>query len=255
MIRILAFGAAPWLIAAAAALSPAPSLADDAIAAPFQADYVVYRNGSELGQASMSLSALPDGQWLLETHTRGTRGLAAMAGVEIVERSTFAWRGDVPELSAYDYRQRMSFRNRERSLRLSDDGASITSRQDAKKTWQLRREPDVIDRHAVVLALARKVAADRPELSFRVADRDDIETQRYRRAGDETVSVPAGTFKAVRIDRIREKPGRETTTWFAKEIGFLPVKVLHSEADGETIEMRLIARPQNGAATAAASGD
>ncbi len=44
----------------------------------------------------------------------------------------------------------------------------------------------------------------------------------------ETITVPAGTFEAVRFDRIEED--RQGTFWFVPELGLLPGRVLIGSA-------------------------
>jgi hypothetical protein len=234
-----ALGGATLLVAGL----PGGAAAEPVVAAssqPFSARYEVLRNGRALGEARFTLARGSDDTWRFDNDTRGTRGLAALAGIEIHERSTFRWRGLVPELVAYDYRQSAAMRQRERSLRVDAADNAIVSRQDGE-TWHLRFEEGVADRHAVLLGLVATVAAGRADLSFRVADRDDVESQRYRIAGRERVTVPAGQFDAVRIERIREKPGRETDTWLAPALGHLPVRILHREPNGDSLELRLVA--------------
>jgi hypothetical protein len=224
----------------AAGLAPPVSrAADPASSQPFSARYEVLRNGRTLGEARMALTRGSDDSWRFESETRGTRGLASLTGVEIHERSIFRWRGQIPELVEYDYRQTVAMRRRERSLRVDADDNAIVSRQDDRQ-WLLRFEDGVSDRNAVVLGLIAAVAAGRADLAFRVADRDDVESQRYRIAGRERVQVPAGEFDAVRIERIREKPGRDTDTWLAPALSHLPVRIRHREADGESLELRLV---------------
>jgi hypothetical protein len=227
------------IAASAGALTSAAMAVEPASSQPFSARYEVLRNGRALGEARLTLARDVDDTWQFHSETRGTRGLASIAGVEISERSTFRWRGLLPELVEYDYRQNVAMRRRERSLRVDVASNAIVSRQD-DQTFELRFEEGVVDRNAVVLAVMAAVAAGRVDLSFRVADRDDVESQRYRVAGRERVNVRAGSFDTVLIERIREKPGRDTDTWLAPELGYLPVRIRHREADGETLEMRLV---------------
>lgn len=244
--------AAALTIGGALGLRPSTAATiEPASSQPFTARYELLRNGRVLGEARMSLSRGSDGTWRFETGTRGTRGLASLAGVELSERSTFRWRGLIPELVEYDYRQSVAMRRRERSLRVDAASNAIISRQD-DSVWELRFEEGVVDRHAVALGIVAAVAAGRADLSFRVADRDDVESQRYRVAGRERVSVRAGDFDAILIERIREKPGRDTDTWLAPELGHLAVRIRHREADGETLEMRLVSHDL-GAARASAT--
>jgi hypothetical protein len=210
--------------------------------APFELHYEVLRNGSPLGEATLSLTELPDGRWRFTSDTRGTRGLASLAGAEIHEQSEFAWRDGLPELQRYRFRQDVAFRTRERSLDRVDGGRIEST--DGRKSWALDFEPGVVDRHAVALALAAAVAAGASgEIRLRVADKASIEPHRYRVAGREPVDTPAGRFAAVRIERVREKPGRTTTSWLAADLGHLPVRTLQREPDGETLEMRLLRKP------------
>jgi len=53
--------------------------------------------------------------------------------------------------------------------------------------------------------------------------------------------APGGALEALRVERVRENPGRTTTSWLAPALGWLPVRIVQREADGETIEMRLLA--------------
>jgi hypothetical protein len=227
------------IAASAGALTSAAMAVEPASSQPFSARYEVLRNGRALGEARLTLARGSDDTWQFHSETRGTRGLASIAGVEISERSTLRWRGLLPELVEYDYRQNVAMRRRERSLRVDVASNAIVSRQD-DQTFELRFEEGVVDRNAVVLAVMAAVAAGRVDLSFRVADRDDVESQRYRVAGRERVNVRAGSFDTVLIERIREKPGRDTDTWLAPELGYLPVRIRHREADDETLEMRLV---------------
>jgi hypothetical protein len=217
---------------------------------PFSARYEVRRNGRALGEANLTLARGSNDSWRFESETRGTRGVAAITGVRINERSTFRWRGLLPELIEYDYQQSVAMRRRERSLRIEPERNAVVSRQD-DRSWELRFEEGVADRSAVVLGVIAAVAAGQTDLSFRVADRDDVETQRYRLAGREQVQVPAGTFEAIRVERIREKPGRESDILLAPALGYLPVSIRHREEDGESIEMRLVSHDLDVAAATA----
>lgn len=227
----------------------APASADDAPAgtrdaaplAPFDLRFEALRNGKRLGEARLSLRHVEGATWEFTTRTRGTEGLAALAGIEISEQSEFTWRDGRPELLQYRYRQQMAFRDRQRSL--ARDGADAIDSRDGERRHRLAFEPGVMDRHVVALALAAEVARGASgELRFRVADRDKLEWHRYRSSARESIDVPGGRFEAIKVERLRDNPGRTTTTWLAPALGYLPVRILQREADGESLEMRLLAR-------------
>ncbi len=210
---------------------------DTAPPAPFERRYEVLRNGQPLGEATIALRHIEGPTWEFATRTRGTRGLAGLAGALIEEHSEFVWRDGRPELLRYRYRQDVAFRKRERSLSRAA-GDRIESR-DGKHRHDLDFEPGTMDRHVVVLAIGADLARGaRGNLRYRVADRDDVDWHRYRVAGRERVDG----LEVLRVERMRDKPGRSTVSWLAPALGFAPVRIVHREADGETIEMRLRVR-------------
>lgn len=207
---------------------------------PFALRYEVLRNGSRLGEASMQLQRIDSERWALQTLTRGTQGLAALAGLKVNENSEFVWHERRPELRSYRYRQDMTLRSRQRSLLRGADGRIESV--DGKNRHDLSFEPGTIDRHTVILAIAADLAAGhRGELRYRVADRDQAEWQRYRVIGSERITARGGTLEALRVERIRERPGRTTHSWFAPALDFALVRSVQTEANGETFELRLLA--------------
>lgn len=218
--------------------SVASAHADGAAPAPFERRYDVLRNGKPLGEATLVLRRLEGPTWEFSTETRGTRGLASIAGAAISERSEFTWQDGRPELLRYRYRQDVAFRTRERSL-ARIDGDRIDSR-DGERRHDLAFAPGTLDRHLVVLAICADLArGTRGELRYRVADRDDVDWHRYRVAAEEQVEGPAGPVAALRVERVRDNPGRTTLSWIAPALGYAALRIVHREADGETIEMRL----------------
>lgn len=208
---------------------------------PYQARYQVLRNGSTLGQAVVTLSR--DGaSWRLRSETRGTEGMAALARVEIVEESRFRLLDGRPETRDYSFHQKAAWKSRDRAVRVDPAAGKIHS-TDREREHEFAYSPNAIDRHLVTLALALDLARDpRADLVYRVVDRDELEDQRYRVGGkQESLPSPIGKLRTLRVTRVRENPGRVTDSWLAVDRGFVPVKVLQREPDGESFELRLLA--------------
>lgn len=208
---------------------------------PYTAEYEVLRNGAPMGRGTVSLRSEASDAWTLRSVTRGTEGLAGLAGATIVEQSSLRWVDDHPESSGYRYRQELAWRTRERSVEFDPAGNRIVSR-DRRGEHVFAFAPGALDRQSVMLALARDLAAGkRDTLTYIVADRDEFGPERYRVGAEETVQTPAGALRALRVERLRDDSrGRTTVTWFGIEQGFLPVRVLQNEPDGKSFEMRLI---------------
>ena len=226
-------------LALLAALLPAVALAG--APKPYTARYDVLRNGDRLGEATITFAALPNGRYDFATRTRGSGGLAAVLGVSIDERSILRWNEGRPETVAYSLAQKVGWKDKARSLRVDAAAGRVTS-TDKGQEIALPYSAGVLDRHAVSIALMQDLAAGRMgDLEYTVAERRDVQVHHYRTAGAAPVDTPMGSIDAIRVDRVRESgDGRSTQFWLAGRYGFVPVRMLQKEPDGESIEMRIV---------------
>lgn len=218
---------------------PLPALA--AVPAAYVAQYEVRRNGEPMGTATVSFAPQGGGRYELRTHTVGTGGLAALAGADIDEKSVLAWRDGKPETQRYSYRQKVAWKTKERSL-VVDAGARRIDSRDGDKRYSPPYETGVLDRHAVNVALMQDLAEGATgDRIYRVPQRNEIDTQRYRVTGKESLQTAIGAQAVVRVERIRDSAdGRKTTVWFGSDQHFIPLRMLQTEGDGETVEMRIV---------------
>ena len=56
--------------------------------------------------------------------------------------------------------------------------------------------------------------------------------------GNTKITVPAGTFDTVRVDRIHDDNSRSTSFWLAPSLDYLPVKVSQIN-DGKKMDLEL----------------
>lgn len=227
-------------LCAALALAPLALRAEDAPLAPYRAEYALSRNGSAIGTARARLSRAADGTWEFSTVSAGTHGLAGMVGAEINEVTRFRYVGGKPELIESRLDQKVAFKDRHRHITVDASRGRVHS-EDEKRSGDLAFTPNLLDRHATVLALAIDSAHGAKDFDYTVADRQKIESNLFRAAGRETVTTPSGRYEAERIERIRTKnKGRVTTSWLAPELGYVAVRMVQTEPDGETLEMNLV---------------
>ncbi len=204
----------------------------------FELQFEVSRNGKPLGEASIKLSPAEGDTWAFQTHTRGTAGLASFAGVEIDEKSEFRWNQGRPETLRYAFDQKMRFKSKKRSLSIMPNPGRVSGR-DGDGEYQLDYEAGLVDRNLVVLAMASDLARSAEQLEYRVADKRKIDTNIYRVAGQEKLKTVRGELDTLRVERVRTQSGRQTTTWIAPSLGYLPVRIRQIEEDGETMDMQL----------------
>jgi hypothetical protein len=219
-----------------------PALALAAPPKPFTAEYDVFRNGSRIGTGTVSLAALPDGQWELQTRSNASGGLAGVAGVRREERSLLRWTGQQFASVDYTMQQRAAWNTRNLSITI-DSKARTASSTNRRETRELAYQPGMLDRHALTAAIMVDLAAGRKGvLEYVVAERTSVETQRYDIAASVKLDTALGVKRAVRVERIRnDDSGRVTKLWFAREHGWLPLRIKQYESDGETIDMRITA--------------
>ena len=234
----------PFVAAALLALA-APAFAADAIK-PFHAEYATLRNGDEIGRTMLDLGDNGDGSWTLRSETRGTSGLAKIAGIHIVETSRFRWKDGRLEALAYDYRQEGAFKQRTRHADF-DWQANEVRVSEGGEAFRYPAAAGIIDRQAVTLALAADLVRGADAFDYQVAVKDRIEPMRYVRGAVQTLKVPAGEYRAQLMQRDGE-PGadrkRVARSWFAESLGWLPVQIEQTEKKGDTVTLRLVSVQQ-----------
>ncbi len=207
----------------------------------FTANYIVFRNGKDLGTATIKFGEVGNGRWELVTNTVGT-GIAAIAGVEVNERSLIRWNDGKPETIDYKFTQKAGWKNKQRSISVNGQNKTVVS-LDKENTYALKYLPGILDRHALTVAIMQDLLqGKRGDLNYSVADRDEMNTQLYRVAGNEKMDTRLGLLDSVNVQRIRENSnGKTTTLWLAPDKQFVPLRIEQKESNGDTIEMRITA--------------
>ena len=208
---------------------------------PYTAHYEVLRNGERLGEATIRFALLANGRYDLTTSTRGNSGMAAVLGVRMDERSILRWHDGRPETVAYSLAQKIGWKDKQRSLKVDADAGRITSTEKGKDVT-MPYQAGVLDRHAVSIALMQDLAAGaQGDLTYTVAERRAVGMQRFHQAERARLDTAMGTQDVVRVDRVRDSgDGRTTQFWLAADRGFVPVRMLQKEPNGESIEMRIV---------------
>src|SRR5687767_11967856 len=153
-------------------LAPAIAIA---MPAPYTARYEVRRNGERLGEATVMLKPVAGGRAEFSSSIVGSEGLAALTSATIDERSLLRWSNGAPETVSWDFRQKIAWKLREKSLVVDARGGRIDSR-DKDKRFSPPYKAGVLDRNAVTVALMQDLAAGRTgELRYLVPDRNELQ--------------------------------------------------------------------------------
>lgn len=230
----------PSLRLAALLLTLAPTLALALVPAPYSARYEVQRNGERLGEATVTLKALAGGRAELTSSTIASEGIGALTGVAVDERSLMRWQDGAPETVTWNYRQKLAWKTRQRSLKI-DAGAKLIEHRDRDRQWSPPYRRGVLDRHAITVALMQDLIVGRGgELRYLVPDKDELKSWLFRVGDSERMDTRLGAQRAVRVERIRDGgDSRSTTLWLAQDRNFVPLRIRQKEANGDTVEMRI----------------
>lgn len=232
-----------WLTAAGPGSHPAAAYddakaGDEAGLVPFTAQYRV-RFSALPFSASAERSLTRDGEtWLFRSKID-----APLLSLEQETRLV-----DAPALRTLEYRYRQGgLAGRRERLVTFDREAGIVRRSGDKERQHRLIEP-AWDPLGWQLALRRALVRDHPDLAphyrYRVSDGGDYELYSFAPGGKETITVPAGTFEALRLMRTPVPEDEEATRlWLDPARDYLLLRMELVDEDGRELTVILETPP------------
>ncbi len=235
-----------WLLALTSTLTLATSasaqdrsfLCPGGELAPFTASYEVKRNDKRLGTAEVELE-YEEGVWTYTTTTKAERGIAGLFGGHVLERSEFHYVRGEPRPLSYRYTRGVSFSKRSTFAEFDWKRMRATGNY-KKKEWAMPLEAGQTDRMLMNLLLMRALRNNAPRLSFDTVEKGRVERLGFARDGSAETQTANGTYATIAVRREHENKQRETRSWHAPKLNYLPVRLQQIDADDdETIELTL----------------
>ena len=230
--------ASPATAPQAAVVLPTPV---DRALVPFNARYTVFRDGKQLGDATLHLVALADSRWRVDLRIEATHGLLGIAGLDLEQSTVFDLAGDGYRPLAQSSLRKLLFGKRKVTGVYDWPAGAARWTGDLKKT---RRAPVPLregDMSGLLINLAvLRDAVPGSVLHYRFVDEGRARDQQYRvAAAREPQTVDDLSYDALRVDRLRAS-GEEATTFWVVESVPTPIRILQRDDDGELLELRLI---------------
>lgn len=107
-------------------------------------------------------------------------------------------------------------------------------------------QPGAQDRLSILMQLTALVGGDPARyttgrtISLQVAGPRDADVWTFRVEGDETVATPSGEHAARRLVRLpRREYDQKIEVWLAPDLGWLPVRIRQTEANGDFADLQL----------------
>lgn len=189
------------------------------------ASYSVYKGSMNLGD--MSLSLLYSGNqfhYYKDTQAKGFAALITKA--KIIENVDGVFKGNSLRPIKYYFNQ--STRQKSKIENTHFLGTHARGRYKGQP-FDVRLPAGTLDRASLELALANDIKQKRPQLTYDVMERGELKKYIFVRQGEEMLDTPSGRMTTTKVSVVRSGNERSTTFWLAKELGYLPAKIVHKE--------------------------
>ena len=200
----------------------------DSIPDNYDAVYQLSVNHFGIGETAVTLRAQGDGLYVYRSDTNPT-GLAKLfRSDQVREYSRFKLHEN--GIRPLEYRFDHTGSKKERHAFLNFDWESMQVANTVEgHTWEMEIPDDALDKLVVQVAVMMDLSAGKKKLTYAIADGGKLKEYHFAIVGEEDIKVPAGTFRTVKIERLRKDYDRTTHLWCAPELGYLPVRIKQIE--------------------------
>ncbi|MCF6318189.1 MAG: hypothetical protein L3J83_02755 [Proteobacteria bacterium] len=200
---------------------------------PFNAEYLVFRDGKQTGKLTTTLVKSNDGTYTLTDTMKGTHGLASFIGFTRTEKSTFTKDDSSIIIKSHQMKQKVAFKTKKYGFSSDPITKQITGYYKKKPFKILTPGESLISSHMIPVLLARDVCAGKTKLEYNVLKGSQIRKEHYQ--------LTDSNNKHYLINKIYpENKTKKTQTWLDKTNNCLPLKTRHQEKDKPAIEIRVI---------------
>ncbi|HLT13560.1 MAG TPA: DUF3108 domain-containing protein [Marinobacter sp.] len=159
---------------------------------------------------------------------------------DIDESLVFKWEeGQVIPLR---YRYRLSgflIKNREQSIDFDWQNGTAKGKYRGN-AFEVELEEGTLDPLGYQLQLHQDLKAGKRDVTYRVLDKGDHDTDRFAVIDEESLSDRGLSMNTLKAEKVRaEDSKRQTLMWFDPDQDFLLVRLLQVEPDGSEYELRL----------------
>lgn len=200
---------------------------------PFTATYQVSREGEAMGEATITLKSLGNGEYEYSNQIHGTSGLAAMLGANSSDITRFRWNNNAPETETYTSKV-SALKTKQRTMQVNWSTKQV-SVDEGKGVTNYAASPGMVDRNTMSFALGLALRAGSQSVTLPVGVKQRVEQQQFKVQSTEAVDVPAGKFQAERVSRTDSD--KHFDAWYVPKQFPLPVKIAQSEGGNLTLQL------------------
>lgn len=187
----------------------------------------VTRNGSSVGYLESVLKYFGK-TYEYSKYTQSTGFAKLLTNASISEKAMGKYAGERLIPVSYSFNQETRKKKVMDKARFAGNRVSGVYKGNA---YSVQTPANVLDRASLEIAVARDLKRKLPRLQYNVMERGEIKQYIFARIGSERLETDAGTFHTIKVQVKRKDKSRKTTYWMAKELTYLPVKMVHEEDD------------------------
>lgn len=196
----------------------------------FEASYQLKRGNLRIGTMVVELKTATDGSYQYESRSWPARWASWLFKDKLFETSHGHFIDGQVRPDRYHYQRTGGSREREAVLSFDWDNMTVENNvQDSP--WKMDIPQGTLDKLVAQLSMMLALGKGKSEVTFNIADGGKLKEYRFKVLGHETLELPAGTFKTVKITKLRKNKKRETYFWCAPELNYLPVRIWQREKD------------------------
>lgn len=216
-------------------LQPGAFAADEPIK-PFLAEFDLYYDNDNVGQSSLQLRKQDNNTWLFETRSQASLYLLSFTDRE---QSTLQWHNARPKPLAFE-KERSRPGKTEKVQQQFDWTQKTDSGNRGKKSWSTTLADGTQDLQSHLLALQLDLQAGKRELHYAVSKHGRVRDYHYKVTQEEVLETALGKLPTLRVERIRDPADdRQTITWIAPSLNYLPVRIQQFENGSLQGDMRI----------------
>ncbi|WP_152086305.1 DUF3108 domain-containing protein [Pseudoalteromonas sp. A25] len=203
---------------------------------PYNAEYQVSRKGSVQGSAFRALTKLDNNTYQLKYRSEIEWMIFSD---EREETSTFKMQGEQPIPMEYSMIRSGTGPDKDYKITFDHKNQAILSNQD-KYPLDVKWISQQQDLLTYQLQLRNDLKAGKQTFSYPIIDKKGNQrTYDFAVDGEETITLPVGNVKTIRIKRLYDNDKRQATVWLAPEYDYMVVKMYKGKEGIEQFQVQL----------------
>lgn len=211
---------------------PNSSFPNNSFPNKFSTEYTLSKSGVSIaevkGKFSLSNSKY---NYTFESKTIGIASWLSSDKIKETSSGSYSEEGFSPE--TYTYSRTGGDKDKETSITYNREKNTADENINGERK-EIQIEKDSIDRLIVQLAIMN-YCNNNPDIekkSFTITDKHSLKAYTFKKVKTEKIETEIGKYNTLVLNRTREGSSRSTTLWLAKELNYLPVKIIQKK-DGE----------------------